>query len=238
MVIFIDHVGDERYKLSDLGVSPEGYRRPEISVSRTFFRGHVDDYYGEAFWKTIENLFSGGFQMNISDDNYCKLRAKQGEQNKTTVVSVGCASGEEPISIALCAYDTQLWMEKQEDDDKFAPGMDVKIIGIDIAPENIELARRGRYPINAPRDVEEMFLDTLPVRYRQYFKKGEDGKWEVCPEVSRMVEFVHGDVRSLDLRQYDPTLIVCRYVLDDFTEQAAKELRKKLKVSAPAILIS
>ena len=236
MAYFIDHVGDERYNLVNLGISMEGYKGPEVSVSRTFFRDIPSDH---PFWPSLSNIFTGGVHVNISDGRYAEMRGKQRKEGKTTVLSIGCASGEEALSIGMVAYSCQEWMKTRGDSGEiFGPGMNVEIVGVDLIPENIELAGRGRYPINFPDDIEPDFLRTCPESYWKYFEKGGDGKWVVKEDVRKMVKLEVGDIRTLDIKKYDPTVIVCRYVLDDFDEKVKKDLAAKLKGSAPAVFIS
>ncbi|MFQ5959352.1 MAG: CheR family methyltransferase [Alphaproteobacteria bacterium] len=85
-------------------------------------------------------------------------------------LSVPCAQGEEPYSLAMLLWDH---------------GIDpkgVEIMGIDIAHSAIAAARNGVYGKNALRRTPEEFV-------ARHFAPAEDGRLEINPAIQRAVDF-------------------------------------------------
>ncbi len=143
------------------------------------------------------------------------------------VLSIGCASGEEPYSIVMVARECRR--------------NDLEIVGVDVVPENIEYAIQAVYPVTSSKsDLEkgdiEAFLSTIPIKFRDYFSP-QEGKWKLADEVRNMVEFEVQDIRTMDIAGLQPDLIVCRYLLEHLDHTAEFELRKRFVESARVVLI-
>ena len=89
--------------------------------------------------------------------------------------SAGCASGEEPYTLAL-AWERALG----------AP-LPLEVLATDADPAMVERARAGRYPPSSLRD--------LPPAWRDAFACA-DGVWILAPEVRARVGFAAADVRE------------------------------------------
>lgn len=117
------------------------------------------------------------------------LQARARADNGLRIWSAGCASGEEPYTVALLfAFADTL------DDRK------VQIVATDADPHLLERARRACYPATNLRD--------LPESWRAAFEESND---ERClkPEYRRSVRFLEQDIR----REYPEgrfDLILCR----------------------------
>lgn len=124
--------------------------------------------------------------------------------------SAGCATGEEPFSVAVLCREYAL-----------ASGTEarlgrVRIIGSDIDGEAISAASRGSYPAPA-------FADTAPAVVKRYFPM-EKGLHTVSPEIRDLVAFERRDV----LDGIGPGgrfhMIICRNVIIYFTREAQERL--------------
>ncbi|MDE1861906.1 MAG: protein-glutamate O-methyltransferase CheR [Thaumarchaeota archaeon] len=127
-----------------------------------------------------------------------------GQSGKIRVWSAGCASGEEPYSIAIMFSRV---LEKTRD-------LTVEIIASDISQKAIEWARLGRYPSKS--------LENLPVEVigKHFTPVGEeeDKEYEICQFIKNMVSFGMSDILSSDARGLDA--IFCRNVLIYYEKEA------------------
>lgn len=146
--------------------------------------GTFDDYYqtvrvtGAEEWGVFVNRITVNetrffrhaesfdfLQRTISD----KLELLGGSLN---VWSVGCASGEEPYSLAMLfeeAIETQ------------SSGISYTIDATDISPKAIALAKLGEYPHSALTDVEP--------RLREKYFRAQGGVLKVTDAVQRPIRF-------------------------------------------------
>jgi two-component system, chemotaxis family, CheB/CheR fusion protein len=111
------------------------------------------------------------------------------------VWSAGCATGEEPYSIALLLAD------KLGPD---FPEWSVKIFATDLAADAINFARRGLYPENVLAD--------LPDDYQQRFFERIDHGYRIAKSLRDTVIFGQQDIsRGVPFPRID--LVVCRNLL-------------------------
>ena len=109
--------------------------------------------------------------------------------------SAGCATGEEPYSLALMVTD-MLGSE--------LPDWSVKIFATDLDGEAINFARRGVYP--------ESVLRNVPADYRARFFEPIDNSFRVIKSLRQMVIFGQQDIsRGVPFPRID--LVLCRNVL-------------------------
>ncbi len=147
------------------------------------------------------------------------LRSGSGDK-QLRIWSAGCASGEEPFTLAMMIRDI--------------PGFGdwkVTIIGSDINQSFLAKAEAGVYSEWSFRGVP----DTLKSRY--FFKVGKSG-FQVVPEIRRMVAFeylnlVGDEYPTLFSRTNAMDLILCRNVLmyfrPDKIQQVVGKLRRSLR---------
>jgi chemotaxis protein methyltransferase CheR len=137
--------------------------------------------------------------------------------------SASCATGEEPISIAM-ALNEAGWLERAS----------IEIYASDASYVAIERAIQGLY--SEPR------IQQLDVRLRDKYFMREQGGWRVVPELQKLIEWKVANLMSqnevADLAQSH--VIVCRNVFIYFTESAiCKTLRLFARfMSAGAYLFS
>jgi chemotaxis protein methyltransferase CheR len=132
-------------------------------------------------------------------------KARTGERT-LSVLSVGCSTGEEPLTLAMILFDSG----------QFFWGWDVQVTGLDVDAAALEKARRGLYHENSLRAVTPPLLE-------RHFQRVEGG---VRPRdsVRRGVAFRAGNL--LDAASYEglPPLdaLFCRNVLIYFSDAAVQ----------------
>ncbi len=137
---------------------------------------------------------------------------------KMTVVSAGCASGEEPYSIAMIMISAG-----------FTPGVTMSVHGIDINPAIIKKAKRARYSSWA-------FRETPAEQQKQWFQP--DGRDLVVDDtVRRAVSFHEANLADDNPEIWSPRsidVIFCRNVLMYFSpEQARKAIARMAQALVP-----
>jgi two-component system CheB/CheR fusion protein len=118
----------------------------------------------------------------------------------------GCATGEEPYSIAMLLLERIKVLQK---------GCDVQIFASDIDAEALSVARAGLYPENIAADVS-------PERLREFFKK-EGNTFRVSTQVRDAVVFaVQNLISDPPFSKLD--LISCRNLLIYLEPEAQKKI--------------
>ncbi len=123
---------------------------------------------------------------------------------------VGCASGEEPYSLAMLLAD-------YFGDD--LPERDIKIYATDIDEEALTAARRAEYAQAQLRRVR-------PAWRRKYFT-GTGSLVRICHDVRRLVIFGRSNVLS-DAPISHCKLIICRNLLIYFNSQSQEQIFRRL----------
>lgn len=127
--------------------------------------------------------------------------------DKVRIWSAGCASGEEPYSIAISFMRSI---------DKFS-NSSIEIIANDISGNALEHAQNGIYPAAS---IEKLPSDIIS-KYFQKAVTGEKTEYEIDASIKDLVTFKKCDILSLNVRQLDA--IFCRNVLI-YYERVAQEL--------------
>src|SRR5438876_2937205 len=125
------------------------------------------------------------------------------------VWSAGCASGEEAYSIAILLAE------------HFGPRIseyDIKIYATDIDEEELNMARRGEYPVEAGQRMR-------PEWHKKYFHG--KGVLRVNREIRRLVIFGRGNLVQ-DAPISHVNLLICRNVLIYFDSQLQKQILARL----------
>jgi len=132
-------------------------------------------------------------------------KAKTGERT-LRVLSVGCSTGEEPLTLAMILFDSG----------QFFWGWDVKVTGLDVDEAALEKARRGLYHQNSLRAV------TRPVLERHFVQA--DGGVRARESVRKSVDFRAGNLLEASSYEGIPPLdaIFCRNVLIYFSDAAVQ----------------
>jgi chemotaxis protein methyltransferase CheR len=126
--------------------------------------------------------------------------------------SAGCASGEEPYSIALLLRDLL------PDVDEWS----ITIMGTDVNSAALDRARRAQYG-------EWAFREERAKQWRARFFTCEDNRFQLKPEVQRMVSFGRLNLAEAAFPSYDTNtmfldMILCRNVTIYFTEAVTRQV--------------
>jgi chemotaxis protein methyltransferase CheR len=136
-------------------------------------------------------------------------KAKAGARS-LHVASVGCSTGEEPLTLAMILFDSG----------QFFWGWDVKVTGVDVDEAALEKARRGVYHQNSLRAL------TAPLLDRHFTQEG--GGVRVRDSVRRLVSFRAGNL--LDPETYGSLapldVLFCRNVLIYFSDASVQRAVK------------
>ena len=129
------------------------------------------------------------------------------------VWSVGCASGEEPYSLALLLHELK------------TPGLKISIIGTDISRPILERAREACFDMPRLNDVPQR------VRDRYFIQTG--GRYRLVEPIRGMVEFQESNI--LDLENFpDVDLILCRNVLIYLAREDQDRILKRFASLLPS----
>jgi two-component system, chemotaxis family, CheB/CheR fusion protein len=123
--------------------------------------------------------------------------------------SAGCASGEEPYSLAILIADI------------LGPRLgtvDIKIYATDVDEDALTIARRGEYPTDKLVRLRPEWRD-------RYFQDGD--RIRVARDLRRMVIFGRNNLLS-DAPISHCNLVICRNVLIYFDVQAQRQIFKRL----------
>ncbi len=140
------------------------------------------------------------------------IRSRWANGRHLRVWSAGCASGEEPYSLAILLSkilpDIESW--------------NASLLGTDIDPRRLQKARSGRYNEWSLRDV-------APEIKENYFRKTPEGGCELLPEIRRRVAFGYLNLAedvfpSLATNTNAMDVIFCRNVLMYFALARATEV--------------
>jgi chemotaxis protein methyltransferase CheR len=140
------------------------------------------------------------------------IRSREHNERRIRIWSAGCATGEEPYSIAIAL--SRLIPSIQD--------WHITILATDINPRILRRATAGVYGKwsfrNAPRWLKE-----------GYFRRSEDGKYEVLPKIRQMVTFAYlnlaEDVYPSSLKNTSAMdIIFCRNVLMYFAKERAVQV--------------
>jgi chemotaxis protein methyltransferase CheR len=167
----------------------------QLTVNETFFFRNADNF--RAFTEIV-----------LPE----RIRANAAEK-RLRILSAGCASGDEPYSLAIQVREALPDLES----------WDVQILGIDINPAILLKATRARYSTWSLRATSE------EVRRRYFRADGAD--FLLAPEIQKMVNF-----QERNLVEEDPPfwqslacdVVFCRNVLMYFTPEKARDVVRRI----------
>ena len=166
----------------------------ELTVPETYFFRHIDQIHA------------------FADVALPEAQIARGSIRKLNLLSAGCASGEEPYSLAM--------MVRERGADR---GWSVDIRGFDLNPAMLARAARGRYSIWALRE-------TPPTSQRRWFRSvGKE--FELDEAIRAAVTFQEVNLAQENAELWAPArydVIFCRNVLMYFTPDGAQALVARL----------
>jgi chemotaxis protein methyltransferase CheR len=163
---------------------------PLVTVGKTSF------FRDERQFRALEALVPG------------LLRRPRSGGRRVGIWSAGCATGEEPYSIAMTAAEAGAEPE------------DLEILATDVNPEAIAFAARGSYETRRVREVPEPLL-------AKHFDSGED-RYHVRPQLRRFIAAIrpHNLVSAVFPRPADGgwDAIFCRNVIIYFDTPTTQQV--------------
>ncbi len=163
---------------------------------------------------TISRFFRDKEVFDTLETSVLPAILKNREKGDLNVWSIGCASGEEPYSLAL------LWKNSFE---RNWPQIHFSVLATDIDEKMLRRAEEGRYKKSSLRETPQEILEN-------YFKK-EDGFFILHPSVRKSVEFKrHNILREEPFPGMD--IIFCRNLaFTYFSKESQMEVFKKIASS-------
>jgi chemotaxis protein methyltransferase CheR len=160
----------------------------ELTVAETYFFRNIDQFHALREHVVPERMQASGGHRGLR------------------ILSAGCASGEEPYSIAMMLHDLPHDRSRE-----------LSIRAVDLNPAMVEKARQARYTSWALRD-------TPPAMQQRWFRP--DGREFVLDDKIRSaVKFEERNLNDDDAELWQPgayDLIFCRNVLMYFTPSRAQ----------------
>ena len=131
--------------------------------------------------------------------------------NNIRIWSAGCASGEEPYSIAI------LFSHALNDNAR------IEIIASDVNKEAIQFAKEGKYSANSLRELPE----DLRIKYFRllYDNKNMTPEYRVIDQIKNLVTFKVDDLLSSQDKYFD--VIFCRNVLIYYEKETQEIIFRK-----------
>jgi len=139
-------------------------------------------------------------------------RARAAGRTELTLWSAGCATGEEPYSLALLV------------DDLAATDLDIRILATDISEPVLEVARSGYFEASRMKEVPPEVIE-------KYFR-AENRHYQIIRRVRDRVEFrPHNIMTASDYPAID--LVLCRNVLIYFTRTEQERILSRFASALP-----
>ncbi len=139
-----------------------------------------------------------------------------GDRSEVNIWSAACSSGEEPYSIAMCVSDA--WTRAA------SRPRSLHILATDISTRVLEAARRGVYPAERFRELQDTWR-------RAYLLKGvgaSEGFFKVKPELVRLVEFKRINLIEPFRESRLFQVIFCRNVMMYFDKPTQQDIVQRL----------
>lgn len=179
-----------------------------LAVPETFFNREYDQI------KALAELFVPQY---FDKENTLKLW-KKGENRLLRIWCAACATGEEPISIAI-ALNENGWFDR-------AP---ITIYGTDASQGAVNKAKIGIY---GQRSFRNFPLELQ----KKYFTQEAEGCWRVVPEIHSRIHWGTANLRSkpeVEALAGSP-IIFCRNVFIYFSDEAIRETVEMFAQLMPA----
>jgi chemotaxis protein methyltransferase CheR len=170
----------------------------EVSALTRSFSVNVTEFFRDA---NFYELYSSLLLPQVANDALKDLGDSQGVR----IWCAGCATGEEPYSLAILCREMQ----------RILPQLKVKIFATDISPAAISFATVAKYPAASLKNVSQTHLASYFIQDAS----GEAPQYEVSQDVRNLVTFEVGDIsRASPAGEVD--IICCRNVMIYFDTKA------------------
>ncbi|NQV34539.1 MAG: hypothetical protein HQ515_17725, partial [Phycisphaeraceae bacterium] len=127
---------------------------------------------------------------------YIKEKLCTNKNNLLRTLSLGCATGEEPYSLAMTLLDAGLTAEQ------------FTIDALDISETSLQIAKTGQYR-------EKSFSKAIDSTFRDTHFTASDEHYKIKPATRNCVNFIYGNVLDLASALTAPSydIILCRHVI-------------------------
>ncbi|MBN1699588.1 MAG: hypothetical protein JW881_18860 [Spirochaetales bacterium] len=141
------------------------------------------------------------------------INEKRESNRELVILSAGCATGEEPYTIAMILHDQIPRSEK----------WNIRIIGTDINADVLDYARNGIYTKYKLRNIEQWYVD----RFFIIDKNKPETAYQLKPVIKNMIEFrqcnlIREPFELSDLENVD--VILCENVIIYFNQESTQRL--------------
>jgi chemotaxis protein methyltransferase CheR len=171
-------------------------------------------YFSKILTVTISSFFRDKEVFKIIENSVIPAIIKNGKVYNLKIWSMGCASGEEPYSLAL------LWKERFE---KNYPQFGLSILATDINENMLERAKEGKYKWSSFKEVPDEIL-------KKFFKI-DDEFHTLDQAIRERVEFKRHDLIH-DESFCAMDIILCRNLaFTYFSKKSQIEVLKKIAAS-------
>jgi type IV pilus assembly protein PilK len=186
----------------------------------SYYRQVTDGPRGAVEWSTLldrltvqETRFFRHLPSFEVLESYLRERLQQGVTQPWELWSVGCASGEEPYSLAISAAEV---LRESEHPDHFG------VTGTDISLNALSKARDGQY---GARRLEQLDADLC----QRYFLAQDDGRFKVVPNLAARVCCARLNVLELAKAPMSGMdVIFCQNLLIYFRRWRRREILNRL----------
>lgn len=159
-----------------------------------------------------ESWFYRDPQAFVAMAEFLRARLAASGERPLRILSIPCAGGEEPYTIAMVLLDAGI------------PPQNFMVDAFDISPTCVARAKSGIYGRNAFRAQDLAFRDL-------HFTSAGDGDYRVNDEIRKQVRFKQGNLLEFDLTarsgHYD--VVFCRNLLIYFDKPTTKAAIAKLR---------
>ncbi len=160
---------------------------------REFLIGVTKFFRDEKVWQVLKTKV------------FPKLIESKEDGDTLKLWDVGCSTGEEAYSFAMCLHEE---MEKQGKD------LEIKIFATDISQPHLDIGSKGIYPESIVADVSKEFL-------LKYFLS-KSNSYQIVEKIRRMVIFSqHNIIKNPPFSNMD--MVVCRNLLIYFQNSIQKK---------------
>jgi chemotaxis protein methyltransferase CheR len=162
------------------------------------------------FWREID-------QLRAAVNCIVPMLARERTHDPLRIWSVPCASGEEPLTIAMLLAEAG-WFDRR----------DIRIIGSDASRRAVLRAEQGHYTQRSFRN--------LPIELREKYFVCHDNGWTVDPSLHGRVAYDVVNLMADDevSRHASAPLIFCRNVFIYFSDQSIRRALSSFERSMPS----
>lgn len=199
-------------RMRELGVTDYGQ----------YYEYILDGSRGQIEWETLidrltvheTRFFRDMHALDLITDTYLKERINEVSSPYTfNVWSVGCATGEEPYSLAMVIDDALM---------QYGQGYYFAVTASDVSRIALNTGRNAIYHINRIKNIPEDIT-------RRYLRPVDADHVQVCETLKQRVCFAHTNLLQLENQKVGMMdIIICQNVLIYFKREMRGELLSRL----------